>query len=210
MARNPKPKGDRYYDRTAAIYNRKREKQSWWHVEHQQMRELLAKLPTGLRVVDIPFGTGRFVPLYLEREFKITGLEISPDMVAAAAVALGDDFAACDAKIGSAMETPFKDGEFDLVVSTRFLSNIVTYIDARRALAEFARITSRYGIIQLGHRTEDTRIPRRRETMDTCMSRDDVDAMLRANGLEPIERRLVLETPETGGEMHHILCEVIT
>lgn len=209
MARNPKPKGDKYYGRTAEIYNKKRSRQKWWHVEHEEMRSLLAGLPEGLSVVDIPFGTGRFVPLYLERGFTISGLEISDHMVRAAEKDLGDDFRHCDVKIGSATDIPFADGAFDLVVSTRFLSNIILFPDARKALSEFARITRKYGIIQLGHNVGDTRTPDEDETMDTCMSKEAVDALLLANDLRVIERRLVLEGPAEGGEMHHILCEKI-
>lgn len=208
MARNPKPKGDKYYDRTAEIYNQKRQRQAWWHVEHKEMAELLDRLPRGLSVVDIPFGTGRFVPLYLERDYKIAGLEISDHMLAAARKDLGEEaYAKCDARVGSALEAPFADGEFDLIVSTRFLSNIIVFSEARKALSEFARITRRYGIIQLGHNIGETRTPDEDETMDTCMSIDAVDQLLAENGFRVVERRLVLEGPAEGGEMHHILCE---
>ncbi len=207
MLQTPKPKGDRYYGKTAAIYNRKRQKQAWWHVEHEEMRQLLARLPEGLSVVDIPFGTGRFVPLYRDRGYDIAGLEISEHMVDAARADLGDQLDGADIRIGSAMNIPFDDESFDMIVSTRFLSNIITYADARRSLAEFARVTRRFGILQLGHNTQGDATPKPNQTMDTIMSRDAVDDLLLEHGFVPVERRLVLEGPAEGGEMHHILCE---
>lgn len=205
----PRPKGDKYYGRVAEIYNKKRNRQKWWHVEHEEMRQLLAKLPKKLKVVDIPFGTGRFVPLYHERDFKISGLEISPHMVEAAKADLGDQFDGCDVRIGSSTDIPFDDKAFDLVVSTRFLSNIITYEDARTTLAEFSRVTKKYGIIQLGHNVGETADPVMNQTMDTIMSKKAVDALLKEFGFKVKERRLVLEGPAEGGEMHLILCEKI-
>ncbi|MCL3883898.1 hypothetical protein [Marivita sp. GX14005] len=64
-----KAKGDRYYGGTAAKYDQVRQKQAWWHIEQEALGSLLDTLPKGLSVVDIPFGTGRFVPHYLERGF---------------------------------------------------------------------------------------------------------------------------------------------
>ncbi len=207
MLDTPKPKGDRYYGRTAEIYNRKRIKQKWWHIEHEEMRQLLEKLPRDLSVVDIPFGTGRFVPLYHDRGYSISGLEISGHMIEAARNDLGSQFDGCDVKIGSSIDIPFADQTFDLIVSTRFLSNIITYADACTSLAEFSRVTRRYGIIQLGHNVQTTAKPGPDQTMDTIMSREDVDKLLAEFGFRAIERRLVLEGPAEGGEMHHILCE---
>ena len=209
QVKTPKPKGDKYYGRVAEIYNKKRDRQKWWHVEHEEMRQLLEKLPKKLSVVDIPFGTGRFVPLYHDRNYKIAGVEISPHMIEAAKKDLGKQFDGCDVRVGTSTDVPFDDGAFDLVVSTRFLSNIITYADARKTLAEFSRITKKYGIIQLGHNVLETADPAMDQTMDTIMSEEAVDALLREFDFKVIERRLVLEGPAEGGQMHHILCEKI-
>lgn len=206
MSKLLQPKGDHYYGRAARAYNAKREKQDWWHVEHEEMRDLLAALPKDMNVVDIPFGTGRFAPLYKERGHKINGLDISDHMINAAKRALGDDFDDCRTEIGTALEAPFKDNEFDLLVSTRFLSHIVSYKDARAALTEFARITKTHAIIQLGYTTAEPRIPAEEEAMACFMSRDSIDNLLRTHGFEPLERRLVVANPETSNEIYHILC----
>ena len=106
---NGLPKGDRYYNKTAKKYERKRLKQSWWHVEQEEMQSLLSDLPDGLKVVDIPFGTGRFVPYYKEKDFKISGLDASGDMISTAKEILGDDFKGVDARVGDAAALPFNE-----------------------------------------------------------------------------------------------------
>lgn len=206
MAKLLRPKGDRYYGRAARAYNAKRQKQEWWHVEHEEMRDLLAGLPRGLNVVDIPFGTGRFAPLYKARGHNVSGLEISDHMITAARRALGDDFDLCDVQIGDARLTPFADGAFDMVVSTRFLNNIVSFKDARTVLTEFARITKTYAIIQLGHTNATPRTPAEDEAMACFMSPDAVTTLLRTHGFEPVDRRLVVANPETSNEIFHFLC----
>ena len=70
-----RPKGDTYYKDIASNYEKKRKKQAWWHVEQEQMAQLLDQLPDGMSVVDIPFGTGRFVRMYRKKGFKIAGLD---------------------------------------------------------------------------------------------------------------------------------------
>jgi SAM-dependent methyltransferase len=95
-----KAKGDSYYNRVAQNYEAKRTQQSWWHVEQDAMQELLAELPRGLEVVDIPFGTGRFVPFYQDNGYRVAGLDASADMIAAAQTALGDRFEGLDVRVG--------------------------------------------------------------------------------------------------------------
>ena len=203
-----RPKGDRYYDNVALRYERKRKKQEWWHVEQKEMESLLDLLPKGLKVVDIPFGTGRFVPFYAERGYKISGLDASDHMLNAAKEALGELYDQCDCVTGSAAKLPYKDKEFDLVVSTRFLRDIVTFGDAKKMLAEMARVSSKYAILQLGENPDGHIMPTDDDVMGSDMKRQSVDALLKKHGFKVMERRLVLQNAEVGA-IHHILCKKI-
>lgn len=201
------PKGDTYYDRRAQNYDKRRNKQEWWHVEQREMKSLLETLPRGLKVVDIPFGTGRFVPYYAELGYDIYGLDSSDHMIGAAKSALGDLFDGCTTSVGDAADLPFADGEFDLLVSTRFLRDIIVFSHAKRTLAEFARVTSKYAIIQLGNAAKGHEMPADDEIMSSKMSMAAVDEMLIEHGLTPVERRLVKSDDGAEGEIHHILCK---
>ncbi|MEL7114648.1 MAG: class I SAM-dependent methyltransferase [Pseudomonadota bacterium] len=202
------PKGDRYYNKIAHRYEKKRQKQAWWHVEQQEMQSLLETLPKGLSVVDIPFGTGRFVPYYVERGFDISGLDASHDMLAAAKAALGGLYDQCRTVTGNAGMLPYADEQFDLLVSTRFLRDIVVFADAKKMLAEFARVTSRYAIIQLGENPNDDLTPAEDDVMGSKMARESVDLLLADHDLVVKDRRFV-HSVDGEGDIHHILCEKV-
>ena len=201
-------KGDSYYGKTARNYEIRRTRQQWWHVENTEMEALLDKLPRALRVVDIPFGTGRFVPMYLERGYQIHGLDASEAMVAQAGEILGDSFKKCSTSIGSATELPYEDGEFDLLVSTRFLRDIIIFKHAKQALAEFARVTKSHAIIQLGQTTNAKgAMPKAGEAMGSKMSAKQIENLLTSVGFTIVEKRLVKSDEADNSEIYHVLCK---
>ena len=200
-----RPKGDTYYNERADNYEKRRKKQGWWHVEQEHMQALLDMLPRGLSVVDIPFGTGRFGPYYAERGYKISGLDSSGHRIDAARRALGGLFDDCHCSIGDAARLPFEDEKFDLLVSTRFLRDIVTYDVAKRALAEFSRVTKKYAIIQLGQNPNGDTPLTDADVMAGKMSEEKVTQLLADNKLRVTERRLVKDDEE--GHIYHLLCE---
>jgi ubiquinone/menaquinone biosynthesis C-methylase UbiE len=203
-----KAKGDSYYNRVAQNYEAKRTQQSWWHVEQDAMQELLAELPRGLEVVDIPFGTGRFVPFYQDNGYRVAGLDASADMIAAAQTALGDRFEGLDVRVGDAGALPFADKSFDLLVSTRFLRDIVVFSDAKKILREFARVTKTYAIIQLGHHRHEGFEPSDDVPMGGWLSAEAVSDLLAENGFRIIEKRHVLSHDKEENDVYHFLCKV--
>jgi len=141
--------GNVYYTRKAKGYFSKREKSKEWISEQEILAELLKDIPNNTKVLDIPFGTGRFVDLYLEKRMDIYGLEISQDMINSAKTILGKSFQKCNIEIGDATEKlPFEDNTFDLVVCFRFLK-FLSYEKAKQLLYEFKRVTKSHVIILL-------------------------------------------------------------
>ncbi len=204
-------KGDSYYGKVARNYQKRRTKQEWWHVEHEAMRDLLAKLPDDLSVVDVPFGTGRFVPLYREKGFTISGLDSSADMLATAQAELGDEFNGCQVTTGTATALPYADESFDLIVSTRFLRDIITFKDAMQSLQEFARVTRKYGIIQLGQhsgkkgaRVKDLDPD---QPMLSHLKADQNVLILKKFGLKVLDKKLVKNDPPMESEVYHFFVE---
>lgn len=201
-------KGDSYYGKRAERYEVRRKKQDWWNVEQEEMKSLLGSLPRNISVVDIPFGTGRFVPFYVENGYEISGLDASDAMLATASNILGDQFEKCSVKTGSAMELPFADGQFDLLVSTRFIRDIIVASDAMRALAEFSRVTKKYAIIQLGETTKQKSTSVDPEvTLGSRLTAERNAAMLKDVGFHVLEKRLVKSDPDEESEIYHFLCE---
>jgi len=203
-------KGDSYYGKVAANYEKRRSKQGWWQVEQKEMKALLDSLPRGLSVVDIPFGTGRFVPYYIERSYEIHGLDASIEMLNTASSLLGEQFKECSVLTGSAMELPYSDNQFDLVVSTRFLRDIIVSDDAKKTLKEFARITKKYAIIQLGQSTESRSKPiDPGVVLGSRLSEAGNKKLLKDSGFMIVDKRLVKSDPEINSDIFHFLCEKI-
>lgn len=210
LSRMKKVKGDRYYGKTAQDYEAVRTKQPWWTVEQDEMKDLLSSLPRDMSVVDIPFGTGRFVPYYLERGFKVFGLDASKDMLASAQDLLGDDYDHCTTTTGLSTKLPFADAQFDLLVSTRFLRDIILFRDVKTTLSEFARVTKRFAILQLGVKlSAPYETPPDDERIGSRMSEDQTRVLLSDFGFKEIDARKVKGTRDSSSEIRHILCEKI-
>lgn len=200
-------KGDSYYGKVARNYEKRRRKQDWWGVEQEEMKSLLDTLPDGLSVVDVPFGTGRFVPYYVAHGYKIHGVDASNEMLATAEEILGDDYKKCDVTIGSAMALDFKDGAFDLLVSTRFLRDIIVARDAKQALSEFARVAKKYAIIQLGEHTGAGEEVDPNVVLGSRLSAQGNADMLAEVGFKIVDKRLVKDDSDVNSKIFHFLCE---
>src|SRR3990167_5525647 len=78
MAPNPellKQSGaGKYNGAIAKGYDAKREDSEKWKAEDRIMRGMLTDLPRGTSVLDVPVGTGRFIPFYEEFGFNVLGL----------------------------------------------------------------------------------------------------------------------------------------
>lgn len=204
-------KGDSYYGKVAANYQKRRSKQGWWSVEQEEMRSLLKTLPRDLSVLDVPFGTGRFVPYYHEQGFKIIGLDASGDMIETAKAELGDAFEGCKTAVGSAMDLPYPDESFDLVSSVRFVRDIIVKPDGLKAMSEFARVSRKYLIIQLGEHTGkgandvaklDDAIP-----LHSQLTAKGNEKMLKDLGLKITDKRLVKSDPDDESTVYHFMLE---
>ncbi len=131
---------DHYYGEAAKGYLAKRLKQESWHREQTIVREMLARLPDGARVLDVPFGTGRFVEMYLAKNMTVHGIDISQDMLDAAREALADKYDRCDIRQGGADALPYERNYFDVTVCFRFFGLIPMDL-GQRVLAELSRVT---------------------------------------------------------------------
>lgn len=88
------------------------------------------------QVLEIAMGTGRNLPFY-PADVEITGIEISPAMLAIASRRAADLGRQIELINGDAQKLPFPDQHFDTVVCTLALCSIP---DARRAVAEVERV----------------------------------------------------------------------
>ena len=87
-------------------------------------------------VLEIAVGTGRNLPFY-PQEVRLTGVDLSPAMLAVARQRAQKLGRAVDLRVGNAQALDFPDASFDTVVCTLSLCTIP---DDRRAVAEAMRV----------------------------------------------------------------------
>ena len=83
------PIGNTYLNKKAEVYERHREGDPYWGAEHNSVSDYLSRLDSIKTVLDAPFGTGRFMPLYLQHNLEIIALDISKDMIEEAKKLIG-------------------------------------------------------------------------------------------------------------------------
>jgi ubiquinone/menaquinone biosynthesis C-methylase UbiE len=139
-----------YVGTAASAYDDERSRLEKWASEQRIVEDLLATLPSGSSVVDIPIGTGRFVGAYHRLRLTPTGMDISPDMIAIAArkaLKLGLIIPLYVADIRSIEAA---DDAFDTAVCICFL-NWVDIHGARDAFNELVRVARKSVIIGIRH-----------------------------------------------------------
>lgn len=122
---------DKYYGDVAKRYDWCRRKQPHWGREIELVSELATEGP----VLDVPLGTGRFIPRYRDRGLKFEGLDISADMVAEAKKKHGQ----FPYRIGTVLDMPYKDQQFKTLVCVRLTMHLKPD-ELVRAFAEMNRV----------------------------------------------------------------------
>lgn len=84
----PSHGADKYHGDVSRGYDAKRENTPKWTVEQRIIEDMLAELPKGSTVLDIPVGTGRFLQAYKRLGLKFIGADISGDQLIQSALKL--------------------------------------------------------------------------------------------------------------------------
>jgi predicted TPR repeat methyltransferase len=205
-----KAPGNVYHGKTALTYHNRRKDSVRWRAEDKAVATLLSDLPEGISVIDLPFGTGRFTDLYVERKIQITGVDISADMLGAAREIYGAALADAKLEVGDATSLQYTDNEFDLVVSVRFLQNIIPYGMVKLALKEMARVTKSWGIFEFEIRKDgavDAGLPGEDEPIRGLLYEEQVGALLETAGFT---LKRVIPVYDNGPSNYCIvLCDVV-
>lgn len=106
-------KPDAYYGKTAELYDVARAIKPKWKNEIAALADFLDAGP----VLDVPVGTGRFIPVYRTKGLSFTGIDISQDMLSIARMKYGD----INVHRGSAFDLSFANESFATAVCVRFL-----------------------------------------------------------------------------------------
>jgi demethylmenaquinone methyltransferase / 2-methoxy-6-polyprenyl-1,4-benzoquinol methylase len=104
-------------------------------------RFLVARLPRGGHVLDVATGTGLVAAELLRRGFQVTGVDLSPEMLAVAHRRFGDQVRLINA---SAEALPLASASFDHLTVTHVLRYVT---DPQATLAELARVVRPGGVV---------------------------------------------------------------
>jgi ubiquinone/menaquinone biosynthesis C-methylase UbiE len=204
-----KAPGNVYHGNTAITYHERRKDSNRWKTEDRAVGRFLGTLPEGISVIDLPFGTGRFTEFYVARNICITGVDISDDMLSAARQIYGAALNNATLEVGDATALKYADNAFDLVVSVRFLQNIIPYGMVKLALKEMARVTKSWGILEFEVRKDDAvdaGMPGEGDPLRGLMYQHQIDAMLAEVGFRTKD---VASVYDNGASSYCILlCEV--
>ena len=128
----------RYLGEGASQYNKVRASSTRWQKEHKAVRDFL--LPHRDRsALDLPVGTGRFIPIYKELHMPFIGVDRSPEMLAEARrEARRQGYTNGEFRTGDVMGVSSKKMESDIGICIRFLN----WLAAPHAEKAFARIAA--------------------------------------------------------------------
>jgi ubiquinone/menaquinone biosynthesis C-methylase UbiE len=142
---------ERYSGEAAKKYEAIRAKGRKWQRETTAVTEILSKLPRRSTLLDSPVGTGRFVPLYREFNFKVVGVDISDDMLAEARAKIAEYGADMIALQGDALDLQLPDGAFQAGVCMRFF-NWLAWPEVEQVFGELSRVVRSHLILGIRHR----------------------------------------------------------
>jgi ubiquinone/menaquinone biosynthesis C-methylase UbiE len=121
----------------------------------------------GERILDLSTGTGWTARVVAKRGATVVGVDIATGLLQAARDKSNADGLTIDYRVGDAESLPFRDGEFDAVVST---FGIMFASRPEAAAAELARVCRSGGRVALTTWTSDSNLFRLYEVMRRYMS----------------------------------------
>lgn len=123
-----------YSPSDAKNYEQAREAEREWHIENAWIRQLVQQRQPR-EVLDVPIGTGRFIPYY--GASSVVGVDLSVPMLQEASTKA--DRKSLHLVCGNVASLPFSDARFDLVVCWRLL-HLLTPAQLAPSLREMRRV----------------------------------------------------------------------
>jgi ubiquinone/menaquinone biosynthesis C-methylase UbiE len=117
--------------------------------EQRAFGHLLAHAPPGGTVLDVACGTGRFLGPLLERGYQVSGIDVSPEMLAHARAQVGAQAGLISLQEGDAEHLPFDAGAFDGVTCIRLYQRVPAASRAKM-LREVRRVGRGWAILFFG------------------------------------------------------------
>lgn len=138
----------KYFGENAANYESMRTRDERWQLEQEIVRRYVTTIPTGAKIADVPFGTGRFAPFYIERNLSVFGADISEDMLSVARKNIGEA-QGFELQVAAAEALPLEDRSVDYLICHRFIKWLPDTEVLGQVMKEFARVTRKEIFLQV-------------------------------------------------------------
>ena len=114
------------------------------HYLDKRLAYVLRLLPSGGHLLDVGCGTGALAAHLMSQGYQVSGVDVSPGMLAKAAER---GLAAAVAAFATAL--PFRDGTFDLALAVATFHHLDTPLRVALTVGEMARIVRRGGFVMI-------------------------------------------------------------
>ena len=133
-------RANKYHGRAARTYDASRINDGTWHAEHA----LIEKLVTDGPVLDVPFGTGRYVPIYEAKGLEYLGIDISRDML----IQARNKYPHATCRVGSVFDLPvgYQTAVVSRLLNWLYPKELRTAMEQLDQAAETLIFTARTGI----------------------------------------------------------------
>jgi ubiquinone/menaquinone biosynthesis C-methylase UbiE len=147
----------RYRGAVAATYRQVGMQSRQWRREFEALERFLDGVAPGERILDLPFGVGRFAELYHRKEAQVVGIDMTAEMLAksrqtAAALGLGH----VQFREGLAEALPVEDAWADVVISNGVINLCA---DKQAVFAEILRVLRPGGRLAIADIVTATQLP---------------------------------------------------
>lgn len=133
-----------YSGKVAQNYDSDRITEPIWQTEQIFFKKYIGKLPQKSKLLDLPVGTGRFIPFYFQYGISFTGCDLSEDMLAVAKKKYHlDNEQLINA---NAEKLPFPDMSFEYAICCR-LTHLISSKTLKKIIKEFSRVVSKELIV---------------------------------------------------------------
>lgn len=205
------PIGNTYFGEKAAIYDEHRQNDPYWKAEDDCMNEYVQLISSEISsVIDAPYGTGRFAPIYAKFDLDVVALDISSEMIDVAKNKHSEYIAKTTFLIQDMNKIVYPDSSIDLAVCFRFIPWIVSFQDAEKSLSELSRVCKKYAIIELcvgSHQNVNTVIQKDKILWDKY-NKDQLVSWLNKFDLEVIDVKFLFNDDQHPG-LSAFLCKKV-
>jgi 2-polyprenyl-3-methyl-5-hydroxy-6-metoxy-1,4-benzoquinol methylase len=196
------PIGNSYTGQKALIYDDHRKNDPYWIAEDNCINEYISIISDEIdSVIDAPYGTGRFAPIYDKHNLNVVAIDLSSEMLEIAKVKHKKHLKRTSFLTQDMAKIPFDDSSFDLVVCFRFIPWIISFKNAKIALAELSRTCRKYAVIELcvgKHKALNNNINEDNTLWDNY-NKEELTAWLKDYNFEVIDVKFLYDDKEHPG-----------